>query len=256
MARFSRRRSRRRSTRRKSRRAPRRRMAKKFSRRSRRLNRHRFVRSTETVVYNDVTSFASCVSSDVGIIPVPGVMAGVFDPYEGLAGVQSASSFQSHMVFRLGNTDGYQDFTSLYDQYKIDAVRVTFEYAHDTATADGSSVPLPKLYAMRDWDDSTALSASDCLQSSTRVMRFDLRRPRSFLIKPKFKQYIMIAPSTSGPDNVGKTGWIDCANPNVLHYGLKFGLIDWPTHNAVGGFQARPLLRVRCDYFISCRNVR
>lgn len=256
MARYRRRRSRRRTTRRKSRRAPRRYVARK-SRRSRpSVNQHHFIRSTEVVLYNDVSTGATCISSNNEILLAPSALSGGFQPYGGLGG--SASNFASFFRYRLSDLVNVSEFTNLYDQYKIKGIRMTFEYAHNISTADGSSVPLPKLVYFRDFDDQGITTQMELEQREAITTRLTLNRPRTLLIKPRFKRYVQQSdtPALSSPAETYARGWLDCGNTNIQHYGLKFALIDWPCCNALGPFPARPILRIRTEYLLAFRNVR
>lgn len=256
MARYRRRRSRRRITRRKSRRAPRRYVARK-SRRSRpSVNQHAFVRSCECVVYNDLylaPPGIPCYSSDVTIVPQPTPLSGGMNPYS------STANYAAQMTFALDKTPGYADYTGLYDQYKIKGVRVHFEYAADTGTADHGAVPLPKIVFFRDFDDVLPTTMADIMQRESQTTRRILRGHSSVLIKPRLRDYIELSPGVSSSSATYQRRWVDCNSVSVQHFGLKFALLDWPTWNT--GTQepellARPILRIRTEYFLAFRNVR
>lgn len=253
MARYRHRRSRRRVARRKSRRAPRRYVARK-SRGRPSVNRHHFIRSTEVVLFNDVSTGTTCVSSNNEVLVTPGTLTGSFLPYGGVGG--SAANFASSFQFKLADLPANSEFTALYDQYKLKGVRMTWEYAHESSTADAGTVPLPKVVYFRDFDDTalTTQSELDQREASTRRMRLD--KPCTLLIKPRFKRYIEQQVGVSAPTETYARGWLDCSNANVRHYGLKFALIDWPCCNALASVPARPILRIRLEYLLAFRNVR
>lgn len=258
MARYSRRRTRRRYARRKTRRAPRRRMAKSFRRRPSR-NIHTFVRSCEAVISNlpggVIDPGLPCVSNDATIIPSPATLSGGFNPYN------SSGNYAATMTFAIDKTSSYTELSALYDQYKIKNVRLVFEYGAEGGYADHGAVPTPKLVYFRDYDDTAITTMSELNQREAITARRFLHssRPVILNVKPKLRDYIEASPGVSSSAATYRRAWIDFTTTNIQHFGLKFALLDWPTWN--GGtqsaeFLARPILRVRCEYTLICRNVR
>lgn len=255
MARYRRRRSRRRVTRRKTRRAPRRYVARKSRGSRSRVNIHTYVRSCEAVISNDRALNTPCVSNDATILASPGTLSGGYAPY------LSSDNYAWTMTFAVDKTSQFTELSALYDQYKIANVKLTFEYAAEGGYADVGAVPTPKLAYFRDYDDTTLTTMQELNQREAIVTRRYLHsaRPVILNVKPRLKDYIEQSGGVSTAAATYRKAWIDFSNPSVQHYGLKCALLDWPTWNngtPILTELARPILRVRCEYTIVCRNVR
>lgn len=260
MARFTRRRARRaRTYRKKSRKTRRRTRGPRRSRTKGSLNMHTFVRSCEANISNyqatDSGPIAPCVSSDATIVGTPTAI-GISSPYG------TSGGYATNMTFQLNSTAGYTDFSTLYDQYKIQKVKIFFEYSGTSGgdvRSDGN--PMPKIVAFPDMDDGIYPTFTELMQREAVTKRMTLDRPRVITHYPKLKNYIESAPGTSAAAATYKTAWIDVAQDTIKHYGLKFALLDWPIYNFVPGatsaqYMARPILRVRVEYYLKFRNVR
>jgi len=259
MARFTRRRARRARTYRKKSRKTRRRSRVRRSRTKGSLNQHKFVRSCEANLSNFQSSpenpIAPCVSSDATIIPTP-TSIGFASPYG------TSAAYATNMQFQLDSTVGYDDFTRLYDQYKIYKVKIHFSYsgtAGGDTRSDGN--PMPRMCVFNDYDDTAVTTYGEIMQREASTKWMTLGANRVITHYPKLKNYIEQAVGVSSPSSTYKTSWIDCNVANVKHYGLKFALVDWPIYNYVPGataaqYMARPILRIRVEYFLKFRNVR
>lgn len=124
--------------------------------------------------------------------------------------------------FRLNTVSNFAEFTSLYDNYRINKVVVKF-VPRSTNNAQGAN-ERGNFYSCLDFNDDTAFTAStavaDILERSnvritrstsvhTRVFTPALsaaayRAGATFAYSPKFKQ------------------WVDMTYPDCAHYGLKF----------------------------------
>nr|WPR18745.1 MAG: capsid protein [Owegonang virus 22] len=157
-------------------------------------------------------------------------------------------------VFRLNDLPGVSDFTALYDQYQIKAVKVTLMPKYDTATQVVSSGTVPNsAHAMNrvisciDYDDNTALtSIGDALQYQNHKMTKGIRDHSRYL-KPRclLEAYGGIGLTHYMPR---KNQWIDVANITTPHYGLKWIITQSP------GIALSYDMKV--DYYIACKNVR
>lgn len=229
-------------------------MVKKFRRARPSVNRHHFVRSCEAVISNDIATNVPCVSSDATIINTPIGLVGGVNPYN------SSANYAGTMTFALDKLIAHSEFTTLYDQYKIKGVKVTFEYAANSTDANHFSSPAPKIIFFRDYDDIIATSMSDISQREATTARRTLRGAVSTIVKPRVKDYVELTPGASTPGATYQRRWIDCNVANLQHYGLKFAIMDWPTWNggasASSDYMARPILRIRCEYYLAFRNVR
>lgn len=214
----------------------------------RKYNTHSFIRSVEAVYYNDPVTGA-ITSSDTTILPNLISMTGISTPYG------NSSAWSGALSMALNKTVNYSDFTSLYDYYKIKGVKITFDYASNVALANSYDVPMPRLAWHYDYDDTVFQDYAHYMQSTARVKQTRLDKKVTLFVKPRIKDAIQqTTGGTVATPSVFKRTWIDMAYPEVPHFGLKFGLIDWPY--ATDGAVAKPLLRVRFDYYISGKGVQ
>lgn len=131
----------------------------------------------------------------------------------------------SHCVSNLSNSS---EFLSLFDQYKILGVKVTFfPLANSTSLGDASSTTDTSciVYRCLDFDDQTQYAASnagvDDMKQHSNFKRTIGTKPFSFYYKPRI---LLKSDVAAGSQNVinQRAQWIDCANPDVLHYGSKY----------------------------------
>lgn len=126
------------------------------------------------------------------------------------------------------------DFTSLFDMWRITGVDVTFDMT------SGSNV-YPTLYLSQDNADATPPTAvGDLLQRSNVVVHQFSPTKNSFTrhYKPQPQQnaYQGIAPAFSlSPPGT----WISTLYPGVLHYGMKWWLVDFNSATPSVGFILR-----------------
>lgn len=132
------------------------------------------------------------------------------------------------MSFSLNALPNSSEFTSLFDQYKIMKVKLRFIPFGDNvnlpiSTMTGTSSlmsPGGPLITAIDYDDTTApTSAADLLQyQASRVT--PVPKPLSMTIRPKFAAEIYRSGLATGYG--ARSGWLDTANADVPHYGIKY----------------------------------
>lgn len=213
-----------------------------------------FVRSCEAAIYNDQAFGVPAQSTNNEVLPSMALLSGGPNPYN------TSGNFWTFMQFQLAHTNNFSEFTALYDQYKIQKVKIFFEYGQNSAEADSRGGVIPKLVTFPDYDDRAAVTFTELMQREATTRRSKLSRMVVKTIVPKIKMYGETSsdPSVSSPSATYKRAWIDCSNPNFNHYGLKLAVLDWPVadQGAITAPVSRPLLRVRCEYYVKFRNVR
>jgi len=142
----------------------------------------------------------------------------------------SIAPFAGAWAFRLSDVSGYDEFTALYDEYRIDEIKVTFHNYGKTEAPTNTTLASTILYTV-DFDDDTPPANilelqehTNCKLLTTRAKKWGVRfRPS---VAPMFYNTAL----TSGYGR--KTGaWLDCAKPDIPHYGLKMW-INQATDNA------------------------
>lgn len=120
------------------------------------------------------------------------------------------------LAFNLAQITGSGEFTTLFDYYKINGVKVQVKVFPNSAAATG--VGLPWLEFWNDHDDSnpvSALAAREHMGSKQRFFNAS-KMATSLYVKPTPLADLAGAASAIMP---GK--WINCANTGIPHYGIK-----------------------------------
>jgi len=121
--------------------------------------------------------------------------------------------------FLLSDLPNYTEFTTLYDQYRIEKIELIL--ISNTSESIPSSVNLGVMYKVTDYDDATTLSTNlDYLQYQNCKVLNPLFHKKSFPLKPRFAVAAYAGAFTSYANNAG---WLDVASPSVQHYGVKIG---------------------------------
>lgn len=163
--------------------------------------------------------------------------------YNGLIAGSTLSDVAGGFMAQLNQVPNYTEFTNLYDMYRINGVRWRISPRANSAEV-GTNQGLVKLFTAVDYDDIVTPSLTDILQyQSLKVTRTDRDHVR--YVKPTISQAVY---QTAVGTGYGSTrGWIDCANPTVAHYGLKYLLQQLPAGNQQ--------FDVQVTYYLSFKNV-
>lgn len=153
------------------------------------------------------------------------------------------------MEFQFAYLSNYTEFTSLFDQFRINKIvmELRCRYNPESATSITEGV-YPEIFYCRDHDDATNISTS--------VMRQYSNCKRKIL-KPGSITRISIKPSVLAPiyralaNNYAPKWkqWIDCSLADTPHFGLKVNIANnSPTATYI----------IECDYvyYFSVRTVR
>lgn len=159
--------------------------------------------------------------------------------------------------FALSDLPTVTDFTALFDQFRILAVKITFypqfnQFQYD-GTASGTKFGASELYSVIDYDDSATPASLDELNQFSTLKRRYFNRPYSRYFKPQIvcKGLLNSAGTNDGYFLAGRKRWLDMATPNVLYQGLKVAFASLNTNALVA-----QTIRVQCTYYFQCKNVR
>lgn len=145
--------------------------------------------------------------------------------YSGMIAGSTLLDVGGALVFQLNSLPNYTEFTNLFDMYRINGVKVTFMPRGNSAEV-GTNQGIVKLFSAIDYDDNTTpASLSEILQYET-LKTTNSTRDHKRYIKPKLARVLYQA-GASNAYGAG-TGWIDCSNPQVPHYGMKYVLQQLP----------------------------
>jgi len=158
--------------------------------------------------------------------------------FSGTVGSVTAGAFAG----QLSNLNNSAAFVALYDQYKILALRYTF--IPRTNVVSGTAYN-PPLYTIIDYDDTAVLGTVAAMTARDTCSVTQVYES----VQRTFRPHIAVA-AYSGTFTSYKNepaDWIDCASPNVQHYGLKTFIYSCAT--------PAPVWDVEVEYFLEFRNV-
>lgn len=159
---------------------------------------------------------------------------------------------------KLSDLPGYNDFTQLYDQYKIMKVKFRIERAFTgndlcaAANINGNNFTTNKFFRIiHDYDGGPFVNAEATFFEFQNMKSYPAvgAGPITTTLYPKnIGRVALNDQNLAGMANtVVKPQWIDCINANVEHYGVRV----WYPQLALGNDQKH---RVIATFYIACRN--
>jgi len=126
------------------------------------------------------------------------------------------------MQFQLNSLPSYNDFTDLFEMYKIQKVELRFMFSQTMSECGPGAAQrsMPNLILAYDPNDaSTPVAKSDLLEhQGVCVQRLD--KVVNYTIYPKAAVQMYTAVGTAYATQT-KAMWLDCNNVQIPHYGLK-----------------------------------
>lgn len=160
--------------------------------------------------------------------------------------------------FELTYLPNSSEFTDLFDQYRIDSVKMTFAYsANSNNQAVGPNLfpynVIPRIGLAKDPDDNTvwATVADGCECPDYNEHQLD--KPFSITVKPKPAIQLFNGAFSGYGTMAGKQLWIDCASNVLPHYGLKWVFKQGSVQNTT--YQLG-ILTILCKWKLSFKGVR
>lgn len=157
--------------------------------------------------------------------------------------------------FRLNAVADYSDLTQLFDRYKITGVKVKMLYQQNIADAQSVGA-LPVMWYAQDFDDSLVPTSSTDVQvkqyAKTRILNGN--REFSLFIRPRISKSLVSADTTSAGASSEKPCYVDCAYPQVPHYGLKFWVDGW--HAGSPSQAIAQALRIQTTYYLKLKDTQ
>lgn len=159
------------------------------------------------------------------------------------------------LSFSMSSLPSASEFTALFDQYKIMKVKLDFIPFGDTvnlpvSTMSGSSSlvsPGGPLITAVDYDDANApAQASDLLQYQYSKVT-PVPRRHKMTLRPKFATEVYRSGVSTGYG--ARSGWLDCANSDIPHYGVKYWM------NAPSNSSTSFSYQVWAEMTIACKGV-
>jgi hypothetical protein len=169
------------------------------------------------------------------------------------------------MNFQLDDVLQSGDFVQLFDRYKIVGVKLKFTYqcsiGGDQAnwqSAGPLSQVLPIIDFTYDADDANPPTTRALIQVKAYAKQRILQANQTFSMyyKPRVTKTVY----NGGPPNpvaytTEKPCWLDCANPDVQHYGFKAWISSWP-YSSTAPTSTNGVLTIQPVYYIMCRDTQ
>ena len=172
------------------------------------------------------------------------------------------------MTFTFDDILGYSEFTSLYDRYMITGVKIRIRLINNPnatlglnnlAAAPSTTVNwnatnwFPRLYYCKDYDDDTAETVAALKErSKTKMFIMQPNRYYTMFIKPAVTMQTYRTTTTTGYAPKWNN-WIDMAQTNVPHYGLKYAL-DTSSQDPNDSYPFR--FEFEKVYYFKCKDLR
>jgi hypothetical protein len=162
----------------------------------------------------------------------------------------STSAQAGNFYFKFSDLQNATDLSTLFDQYRMDYVKLILKPACNAIAAVASGVTTyPPLYVVIDYDDSTNLSGTSAAMQYDNCMLLEAHESASRAIIPRLASAVYSGAFTSFA-NVGPQ-WIDVGSTNVQHYGYK-----WYLPATTLGQTLAPYWDVQYEIVVSLRSTR
>lgn len=144
-----------------------------------------------------------------------------------LVGNVAYAPYLGALTFSLSNLVNVSDFANLFDRYRITFVKIKVRLAIDPSAQAAATARFPRIWWVHDFDDSnTPASIAELRENGKyREAALDPHRPVVFKIRPSTLSLVYRTAVSSSYEPRWKS-WIDMANTDVPHYGIKFGIDD------------------------------
>lgn len=170
----------------------------------------------EIAIYNSAAGVATLIdptSSCVNITNLglsTGATANLYDIAFGLR-------------FRLDQIINSTDVTTLADKYKIKSAYVRLYY-NNSNSSTGTQGGMPFVQYITDHDDASAPLSANTLREKMDVKFKTFQNGSSYIgikVNPKPVREVYATGVLTGFEQPNRSVWLDCANPNVEHYGIR-----------------------------------
>lgn len=160
--------------------------------------------------------------------------------------INNPATDQSYrLIFRLNAVTAYQDFTALYDMYKIRAVKVSFIPIMNITTATESGFA-SLIYSTYDFNGPTTSTAPS--KDQIREYQYCKWSPYGRIHKRYFFPRTVENPNGT---KVGPQNWISTSASDVPYYGLLVNVSNIPSINI-----DEPIYKIEVKYYLSFKNTK
>jgi len=137
------------------------------------------------------------------------------------------------VAFQLSDLANSSTFSSLFDQYRIERIRLYIRARTNAASVFNTASPnaaVPRAFIVIDRDDNSAPTAITDLMQYDSVATFTGHEDCVVDLVPNLTPAVFSGGAFSGYSSVPSSSmWIDIANTSVPVYGVKFGITGLTT---------------------------
>lgn len=148
-----------------------------------------------------------------------------------------------NLAFNLANVSAYEDFTALYNEYKIRAVKVSFIPLANVSTMESSAYSNLIYSAIDINGEITSQPSRDQIRQYSGCRWSPYNRIHSRYFYPR--------PLVDGKTISGKQPWLSTANSIGSYYSL---LVSPPVIPGIDSTE--PIYKVECTYYLSFRTTK
>lgn len=128
----------------------------------------------------------------------------------------------------LSNLDQVSSFVTLFDQYRITKVELTFRPMFTCTGLGGTGTyQTPLIYTVVDYDDATSPGSLAAMREYQNLRIHDDKKTFRVVYKPHTAAAAYAGAFTAYQNNTNQ--WFDCANQAVQYYGCKVGILPQVT---------------------------
>lgn len=164
----------------------------------------------------------------------------------------AAQDILGNMSWKFTDVPGYGDFTNLFDEYRINWVKVMFNPAYGMKSGIDTWGETHPFYVVVDNNDAATAASIAALGEYGSCKVFAMNKdPFQVFVRPHILGMVYQSAIATSYISMPPTKWISADNASVPHYGIKYGFKGANT-SATG----IPVLNVTFVYNVSCRGTR
>lgn len=165
-----------------------------------------------------------------------------------ITGNVAYAPYQSYSSIGLNNVTNASEFSALYDQFRINYVKLQFWLRIDPGAQTAATASYPRLYWYRDLDSQIVATMSEMRErSNLKIAVLNPNRPVTIWVKPNTLAAIYAGVGSTNYKPVFAQ-WLDMNVQSTTHYGIKFNIDDLTNTNYK--------VDIETTYYFECKNTR
>jgi len=227
---------------------------------------HTFKRmALEMAIVNKIGNVSPDLYNAAGSGAFPYLQIGGYanDYIAGSSHFAGALTFQLAQLASLANPGALTDITNLFDNYRIAKVSLRFDLSYNNAPGGtgvagyGPVTTVPLIHICPDYDDNSIPASREGVMENAYARSYKLDRSFTMTITPRAQTVVSTGATTTstGAGGLLPVGtWLDCASPQIPHFGAKFWIEDFPVC-PTGSAGPSAQIRITPTYYLECKNV-